>query len=74
MKSVVQYTARGRDKTAVENNALEIWREFIGNPDATLPSNAIIQIQPETDFRAGDGTVTIVQWSGDVIISQTSNH
>jgi len=75
MKEVVSFTATGKTKREVNENALKMYRDFIEDQEAVFPQNTVVQFSPEiVEQSTHDGAVTVslVTWYGSVTISQSN--
>lgn len=73
MRKLLTFEVSGVNEQELEEKALNLYRQFLDNDDATLPHNAVIDAKPEYEVRTGDGESTMVRWSATVTVTYTES-
>lgn len=73
-KLLLNYRVQGENKNVLLDRVLEKYRNFMGDSEAELPQNTVIQISPDEEVLAdGSGESVLTIWEADVTISHPYN-
>ncbi len=71
MRKVLTFEVAGINQTEIEQKALALYRDYMGDERATLPHNTVFEAEPKYEA-TGAGSM-LLEWSATVHVSLTES-